>query len=169
MKFRTLFFIPISVVVALAACAPAAQEPELAAEEPPRTEADMEAINKVLEQEVAAINAGDVEAFVALFTDDAVLMPPGDPAGIGTQAVRSWTQELFDQFTVQYTATSEEIVVAGNWAFQRLSITLTLTPVAGGDPIQLNAKGIHICQRQGDGSWKLTRDIWNDDNPPPGS
>ncbi len=168
MKFLTHFFIPISVVAALAACAPpATQEP--AAEEAPSTEADMEAINKVLEQEVAAISAGDVEAFVALFTNDAVGMPPGEPAAIGTEAVRSWAQDFFDQFTVQYTATSEEIVVAGNWAFQRLSFTLTLTPAAGGDPIQLNGKGIHICQRQGDGSWKLTRDIWNSDSPPPGS
>ena len=41
MKFLTHFFIPISVVVALAACAPAAQEPEPAAEEAPSTEADL--------------------------------------------------------------------------------------------------------------------------------
>ncbi len=167
MKSQTHFFILISMVVALAACAPATQEP--AAEEPPCTEADMEAINKVLEQEVAAINAGDVEAFVALFTDDAVLMAPGEPAVIGTEAVRSWAQDFSDQFTVQYTVTSEEIVVAGNWAFQRLSATLTLTPAAGGDPIREGIKGIHICQRQPDGSWKLTRDIWNSDSPPPGS
>ncbi len=167
MKFKTHFFILISMVVALAACAPATQEP--AAEEPPCTEADMEAINKVLEQEVAAINAGDVEAFAALFTDDAVLMAPGEPAVIGTEAVRSWAQDFSDQFTVQYTVTSEEIVVAGNWAFQRLSFTLTLTPAAGGDPIREGAKAIHIYLRQPDGSWKIARDVWNTDNPPPGS
>ena len=68
-----------------------------------------------------------------------ILMPPGEPAVIGTEVGRSWAQDFFDQFTVQDAATSEEIVVAGNWAFQRLSFTLTLTPAAGGDPIQLDA------------------------------
>ncbi len=167
--FLTHFFILISVVVALAACAPAAQEPEAAAEEPPSTEADVEAINEVLEQEVAAVSAGDVEAFVALFTDDAVLMAPGEPAVIGKAALRSWAQDLVDQFTIEYTASSEEIVLLGDWAFQRASITLTLTPKAGGDPIGEGAKGIHIFQRQPDGSWKIARDNWNSDNPPPGS
>ena len=105
--FLTHFFILISVVVALAVCAPAAQEP--AAEEPPCTEADMEAINKVLEQELAAVNSGDAEAFQAAITNDAVLMPPNEPPVTGKEAILAWQQAFFDQATVQLSVSLEEV------------------------------------------------------------
>jgi hypothetical protein len=39
-------------------------------------EADLKAIDKVREQHVAALNAGDANAWVAEFADDGVQMPP---------------------------------------------------------------------------------------------
>ena len=38
---------------------------------------------------------------------------------------------------------------------------------ATGEPMTDRGAGIHILQRQADGSWKLAVDIWNSDNPPP--
>ena len=146
----------------IAACAPAAEEP---VEEAATTEADVEAINAVREQEVAAINAEDIEGFLACFTDDAVLMPPNEPPAIGEEAMRSWSEEFLNQFTVQGAYTFSDVVVAADWAFERYSGNWTLTPKAGGEPISDNLKGIHIYQRQADDSWKITWDTWNSDNP----
>ncbi|MFQ5928226.1 MAG: YybH family protein [Acidobacteriota bacterium] len=155
----------ISFVVCLGACAPAAEE---AVEEATTTEADVEAINKVREQEAAVINAGDIEGFMAIVTDDAIMMPPNESPVTGKESIRSWLQDFLDQFTIKnYSPSDPEVVVAGDWAFERFSFAWTLVPVGGGEPTQDNGKCIHIYHRQPDGSWKLARDIWNSDNPPP--
>ena len=161
MRFNLSLFILLSIV----ACAPAAEE---AVEEATTTEADLEAISEVREQEIAAINAGSVEGFLTVLTEDVIGMPPNEPAIIGKDAVGSWMQNLLDQFAVQADYTASDIVVAGDWAFEHFSGNWTLTPKAGGEPIAETFKGIHIYQRQADGSWKIAWDTWNSDNPPAG-
>lgn len=169
MKFLINFFIPISVVVALAACAPAAQEPEPAAEEAPSTEADAEAIKGVNDHFLAGLNDGDLAACLAVVADDVVMLAPNHPTATGKAAVESWFRTIFDQFTIEETWSSEELVVAADWAFNRGTYSGTFTPKAGGEPVQEEGKYIWILHRQADGSWKYAHSIWNSDNPPPGS
>ena len=135
----------------------------------PTTESDLEAIKAVLEQSVTANSAGDVEGSLAVNTDDVVWIPPNHPPVTGKEALRSWFQDFFDAFALQVTASSEEIVVTGDWAFLRYSFAATLTPVAGGETTPNNGHGILIYQRQPDGSWKYFRNIWNSDNLPAGT
>ena len=52
----------------------------------------MEAINKVREVHIAAVNDGDVDAWVATLTDDGVQMPPNAPAHLGSERIRAWSQ-----------------------------------------------------------------------------
>jgi len=169
MKFLTHFFIPLSVVVALAACAPATQEPEPAAEEPPCTEADMEAIKKLEEEFTAAFKRGDADAMTSMMTDDAVAMLPGVPTAVGREACRSLWEEVLSQQTLEtHSVSLEEVVVDRGWAFVRAT-TETVFRIGDGEPQEAAGKYINILQRQADGSWKIARDIWNSDNPPPGS
>jgi len=135
----------------------------------PTTEADLRAINRLREQEWTWLKAGQVDSLLAIAGDEMVFLPPNEPAVTGKEAIRSWIQGFLDQFTVEATSSAEEIVVAGDWAFERYSFAWTLTPLAGGDPIQDSGKGVHIYQRQTDGSWKFALDIWNSNNPPPGT
>ena len=166
MRFHLSLFILVSFIVTIAACAPAIEEP---VEEPDTTEADVEAINEVREREISVASAGDIEGYLAISTDDAVVMPPNEPSVTGKEAIRSWLQDFLNQFTIQnFTASSQEIVVAGDWAFERYSFNWTLVPKTGGESIEDSGQCIHIYQRQPDGSWKIARDIWNSDNPPPG-
>ena len=118
-------------------------------------------INKICEQDMAAFSAADVNTLLNIVTNDVIVMPPNEPALFGKDAIRPWLENFYKQFTVQGTCTSSDIVVAGDWAFERLTFTLTTTPVAGGEPVQEVAKGIHIYRRQSDGSWKIVQDIWN--------
>jgi len=82
--------------------------------------------------------------------------------------MRTWTQGLFGQFTAEETVTTEEIQVAGGWAFLRGTYTATMTPKEEGDPQEETGKCVHVVQRQPDGSWKNMRVIWNSDQPAPG-
>ena len=134
----------------------------------PSNEADVEAIKKlVVEDFVEAENAGDVSAKVALYTDDAVLMPPNEPAVTGKEAIHSWHQTTYNQVSLQVTDSTDEIAVSGDWGFARGSYSATISLRAGGEPTRENGKFLVIVRRQPDGSWKIVCDMWNSDTPPP--
>lgn len=115
----------------------------------------------------AAETSGDLEGYLALFTDDVVLMPPNEPIVVGKDAMRAIVEELFEAFTIDETGTQDEIVIAGDWAFERGTFTQVLTPKAEGEALELAGSYIMLHRRQPDGSWQCSHAIWNSDNPPP--
>ncbi len=135
----------------------------------PSTETDVEAIKGIDEKWNAAMNAGDVDGVISLYTDDTVQMPPNEPALVGKEAVRRSFQTLMEQNTIQANALTEEVQVVGDRAFIRGTYTQTLTPKAGGEAVKETGKWINFNQRQPDGSWKISREMWNADHPPASS
>jgi uncharacterized protein (TIGR02246 family) len=130
------------------------------------TPSDLEGINLLQQRVDQAIVAGDTEAYVALITVDAVLMPPNAPAVVGREAIRAWSNATSKQFRFQdYQSSDDEVVVAGDWAFRRASAEWVLIPLPSGEPIRESGKFIIIYERQTDGSWRLARDIWNSSMP----
>ena len=128
-------------------------------------EADKTAIAELREQEMAAFSSGDISTLEKLFTDDINLMPPNEPAVTGTEELRAFAENMFSMVSIQGEYTSSELTHLGDWAIERLTMNLTITPVDGGESIMETAKCIHIYKRQADGSWKIAQDIWNMDNP----
>lgn len=129
-------------------------------------QADVEAINNVREAHIAALNDGDVDAWVTAFTDDGVQMPPNAPANFGCERIRAWSQAFLAPFRAEFTLLVDEVRVAGDWAFERGTHTINLTPKAGGEPMQDIGKYLTIYERQPGGAWGMARDIWNSNNPP---
>jgi uncharacterized protein (TIGR02246 family) len=131
------------------------------------SETDLEAIDRVRAAHVAALNAGDAEAWAAQFTDDGVQMPPNAPANIGKAMIRSWAGAFLDQFRLQFAFEVDEARVLGEWAFERGGYTIRLDPKAGGPLMQDIGKYITVYQRETGDTWRIARDIWNSSNPPP--
>ncbi len=147
----------VIVISLLAGCDQARQDTAL-------LEADVEAIEFLLREEVAAVQAGDVEAQLAIRTADVLEMPPDELPFIGVEAYRTWSND--DPFSYQIIAASmDEIRVTGDWAYSRFSYTWVLTPMSGGESVEASGKGIWIVQRQPDGSWRIAREIWNNNKP----
>jgi uncharacterized protein (TIGR02246 family) len=128
-------------------------------------EADKTAIAELREQEMVAFSSADVSALETLFTTDTKVMPPNGPAATGTEGLRAFAENMFSMVNVQGEYTSSELTLLGDWAFERLTMNLTLTPVGGGEPVTETGKCLHIYKRQADGSWKIAQDIWNMDAP----
>jgi len=82
-------------------------------------QADVEAINNVREAHIAALNDGDVHAWVAAFTEDGVQMPPNAPANLGRERIRAWSQAFLASFRAEFTLLVDEVQVAGDWTFER--------------------------------------------------
>ena len=119
------------------------------------------AVEDIWKEYSASLNAGDLERWLALWTDDGIQMPPGEPAVAGKERIRTRNGSFLDQFKFDMGITNEEVRVAGDWAFARGTYKASLIPKQGGAPVPINGKYMTILARQGDGSWKIHRDIFN--------
>jgi uncharacterized protein (TIGR02246 family) len=125
-----------------------------------------QAIRSVVESEMAAANAGDLEGWLAHFADDVSFLPANESILLGKEAVRAWGEFLFSQFDLHEDVSVEEVVVSGDLAYTRTTFAMTMTPKAGGESFTDVGKMLSIFGRQQDGSWKWSRACWNSDGPP---
>jgi uncharacterized protein (TIGR02246 family) len=128
-----------------------------------RQSEDVVAIKKLAEDWSAGWNSSDTEALLSLYTDDPILMPQGQPAVIGRNAIRSLYQSFFNGFTVNGEGKVVEVEVSGDLGYFWSSYTLTATPKAGGNQIKDEGKSVFIVRRNEDNSWKIARLIDNSD------
>lgn len=132
----------------------------------PSVEQDKEAITAVSNARAEAFNRSDAAEIAAYFTDEAILMAPGTPAMTGRDAVRDYYQSIFDQYTPKLESRYVEVEVEGDLAYGRGIATITLTPEGSRDTVVSTSKYLNILERQPDGSWKTTHDIWNANSAP---
>jgi uncharacterized protein (TIGR02246 family) len=164
---RRLILLPLFALTAVA-CAPPEEMAEPGEEAAATTEADVEAIQAHYAAYGQAITSGDTEAWLAIFTDDVVVMPPGAAGITGKEVLRAWGQPYFDQFDMRATVSTREIQVAGEWAFAVEEYTWQATPKEGGEAAEERGKGIAVLRRQPEGTWTIAYRAWNRDHPLPG-
>jgi ketosteroid isomerase-like protein len=130
---------------------------------------DAEAIFRALwDQYTLATETGDIELIMSLWDENGVKMGPDAPPVIGKEGIRAMMESLYAAFDWECPIVQEEAVIAGDWGFSRITVTLSGTPKGGGDTITWPpAKCLDIFKRQADGSWKLYIDCYNFDAPPP--
>ena len=76
-------------------------------------ESDTAAIIDFENQYRSSQNAGDIDRFMSLWTEDGILMPPNGPPDIGKDQIRVRSKGRFDQFTFDLNGSAAEIEVAG--------------------------------------------------------
>ena len=152
----------IALAVLMAACQTQSAPPEEVT-----AEADHEAI-RTLETEIyAAENAGNLDAFMSFVDEDPVWLPPNESAITDRQAIREWIRPYLEDYDILEEATGQEVRVLGDWGYIRAHWTFAMIPKAGGETITDEGKSIWIVRRQDDGTWRISRAIWNSDNPVP--
>jgi ketosteroid isomerase-like protein len=124
-------------------------------------ESDIAAINAVRHAEAAAVVTGDT--VLAYAADDVVLMPPGEPRVVGIDAARAWAVATRGEMTIHLiTYDQPTIEVRGDWATERYTGLVLMSPADGGPMMTSAMKGVHVYRRGVDG-WKMAMDIWNSD------
>lgn len=126
---------------------------------------DIAAIEDVASQYGVALNTGDLDLWISLWTDDGIQMAPNAPAVFGKEQLRAKNENIFAKFNFKAVITNKEVKIAGDMAFIRGTYTLSLTPKIGGETIMIDGKYLDILERQADGSWKISRDCYNDNTP----
>ena len=124
------------------------------------------AIDATRAEYVGAWRAADAARVASLYVEDALVLYPNQGAIAGRSAIHAYFSAFFNEFAPErFELISDEIQVAGTWAFDRGTYVWRGVPRAGGDPIDDNGKYLVILQRQVDGSWKVARDMDNSDRP----
>jgi uncharacterized protein (TIGR02246 family) len=158
MRTLKLQMLAVGTALALSACAPSA---------PPATDtaADEAAIKAATRTWLEAYNAGDVEKIVALYTDDAVLMPPHAPVANGHAGIRAF----LTADTAGAKAAGVKLVpgastagVAGDTGWE--SGTYTVTNASGA---AVDSGSYLSVSRKSNGKWLYYRDTYNSDRPLP--
>lgn len=112
-----------------------------------------------------AFNEGNADVIANAFAESALLMAPGTRSMTGREAVREYYQQIFDQYKTFLESGYDEVKVSGNLGYGVGFAKVKLVPHTGGDTLISTAKYVNILQRQEDGSWLTTHDIWNGNEP----
>ena len=126
---------------------------------------DVAAIKSGTEAFLQAWRSSDGEAFAALYTVDAIVMPPNESIIQGRGAIKASNEA--SPPTIEADLTIEDIDGRGDLAYVRGTYSLTIQPEGAPEPIRDTGKYIEIRRKQQDGSWLIAIDIWNSDLPLP--
>ncbi len=127
-----------------------------------------DAISQANSAAIAAGKAKNLDAIVALYTEDAVIVPPGAEALFGRAAVREYFAgsyagpgELLEQEngTTSLDLLGDDLALELQWFRGRYS---------GPDGVSsFRGKGLILWRHEPDGAWRMHRDFWRVDGGDP--
>lgn len=130
----------------------------------PQTQARVGEVEQVVGRLEAAFNARDPAALAALYTEDAVLMPPNDLPVHGSAAIQSWFGQALPRLgAVRLEPTTTR--VGGDLAVQvgRFQMTSNAA-VSSATGVERAGKYVLVLTRVGK-QWAICADLWNLDQP----
>jgi ketosteroid isomerase-like protein len=126
---------------------------------------DRRAIERLHQRDISASAANDIDALSALWTNDIVSLPPGEPPIIGKAAnlafLEKGKKEYANYDIVGYSEDWQEVRQVGGFAIEWGFISTRLKPIAPGNEISARYKAIRVLKKQPDGDWRVFRAIWN--------
>jgi uncharacterized protein (TIGR02246 family) len=106
---------------------------------------------------IGAVNSADLDGLLALMTDDAVFLNPGQ-APIGRDDFGPRFRDGHRRNRIACVSEPQEVEVVGDIAFTRCRDSLSVEPRDGSAPMALAGDRLTIYRRQADGRWLLARD-----------
>lgn len=130
----------------------------------PQTQVRVVEVEQIVGRLEAAFNARDPAALAALYTEDAVLMPPNDLPVQGSEAIQSWFDQALPRLGAvrlgpTVTRVGGDLAVQVGW-FQ-------MTPsaaVSSSTGVERAGKYVLVLTRVGK-QWAICADLWNLDQP----
>ncbi len=111
---------------------------------------------------MAAVARGDAAAIAALYTSTAEVLPPGGQAVQGREAIQKVFHGGIDAGMNDLTLTTLELEVHGDTAHE-----VGTWVVKGKDGGTADTGKFIVIWKNEGGKWRLHRDIWNSNTPPP--
>lgn len=129
------------------------------------TASDVAAIRATIETYRTAWLAADTGAVLAMFTDDAVLIPHhGDPPVVGIAAIEAYWFGSTGTVITDLQITTDQIDGDAGLAFARGRDSVAWTTTADGVTRRASSAGtyLNVMKRMADGSWRIHVHMWDD-------
>jgi ketosteroid isomerase-like protein len=154
---RAIFVAALALLVAACAAAPSAFDP--AAESATLMRRDAEWAD-------LATAGKDLDKIISYWTDDAVVMEPGQPPVEGKQAIRAYVASSLKTpgFRIHWVSQKPTFSPDGRMAYMRGTDEMTV-PGPKGEPMALHLQGYSIWRKDADGVWRCTVDVANEVAP----
>lgn len=149
---RVVMFLAVTSILTVVSMAPRAQTTD--------ARAGIDATNRKFE---AGWASKDAAAVAALYTADAIVMPPNGPVAKGSQAVLAMWKGALAGVPGPIRLITSEVTAHGDLAHEVGTYEMS----GAGGKVADTGKFIVIWKKEG-GQWKLHRDIWNSDTPAAG-
>lgn len=148
-----------SLLIALG-CSSGTQAPDT------RTAADEAAIRLADSYWVKAAQSKQLDAWMAFYAEDAVVLPPNEKIATDKASIRKSVAELLGLpgLSLSWEPTKVEVARSGDLAYLYGAYVLTFND-AKGKPVTDHGKNVEIWKKQSDGHWKCIVDTWNSDLP----
>jgi ketosteroid isomerase-like protein len=106
----------------------------------------------------------DVDKIVSYWSDDALLIFPGQPVLEGKAAIRAYVETSLKTpgFKIHWVSEKPVFSPDGKLAYMRGTDELTV-PGPNGTPITLHLRGISVWRIDSDGQWRCVVDISNEE------
>jgi len=112
----------------------------------------------------AAVESADAESRIAMFTDDALMLPNHWSPTRGKEAIAETMRAADGSVFRIRNRELLDIYVSGDLAYTVNAYEYTYH-LEGGEPQWHRTKNVHIWRRDEQDRWKLHVDIWNSDVP----
>ena len=151
------------IVLALAAC----KAPAPPADEPARQQQDIAAVHAFVDHVRDTFNAGNLDTFMQVFTEDAIQFNQGYPDVEGKAAIRKQYADALAQNDIKVEFHTKEVLVSGDLAYEAGTYDIIIRPRADpkAAPLTVTNRHVHVLRRQADGSWKTWRMMTNNTIP----
>jgi ketosteroid isomerase-like protein len=109
--------------------------------------------------------SGDLERILSFWSDEAIVMPPGQPTVVGKAAIREFLQQTsaIPGFSIVWEPEHASVANQGDVGYMVERNRITFTEATGGARTQFG-KAVTVWRKDSTGAWKCVIDTWNE-NP----
>lgn len=121
-------------------------------------------IENVIHAYETALNAGDVDAILALYGEEPSFMPQHSAALVGRDAVRAGYEAVFRAIALRIEFHVHEVEQAGDWAWARTTSAGRTKILAAGVEVEEGNNELFVFRRE-DGTWRIHRYLFATTRP----
>lgn len=135
----------------------------------PPSDADRQALMELSRAWAATAATGNIDSIVSYWADDAVVLPPGQPAVVGKAAIRTFVEQsaAVPGFSITWSPEQAYISSSGEMGYLIERNTVTFADSSGTIHTEYG-KAVTIWRKDAAGVWKCVIDTWNNTPKPSG-
>jgi len=123
---------------------------------------DVDKVYQVWKEYSAALRKGNIKRWLALWTEDGIRMPPGEPYRIGLDQLQYSLERNLEMYQYEkFLIYPEEVCILGDRAYTHGVYSALIKSLVIGKRTKICGKFLTILAKQTDGSWKIAIDCFN--------